>query len=85
MFQKFGVRYETPRLVWLRDEAVIVSRAFATDPEDTFEVAFWIWAEFDKVAQAVEDQILLIESRFHRGCSARRFWRPARSLAGIAY
>jgi hypothetical protein len=55
MFQKFGVRYETPRLVWLRDDAVIVSRALAIDPEDTFEVVFWTRAEFDKVAQAVED------------------------------
>lgn len=49
-------RYGTPRLVWLRDDAVIVSRALATDPEDTFEVVFWTPAEFDKIAQAVEDQ-----------------------------
>ncbi len=63
MFQKFGVRYETPRLVWLRDDAVIVSRALATDPEDTFEVVLWTWAEFEKM-----QQIPLIESRFHRKC-----------------
>jgi hypothetical protein len=51
----FGVGYEVSRLIWLRDDAVIVSRAMATNPEDTLEVVFWTRAEFDKVAQAVDD------------------------------
>jgi hypothetical protein len=51
----FGARFEIPRLVWVRDDAVIVSRALSTHPADTLEVIFWTRAEFEKVTEAVKD------------------------------
>ena len=51
----FGAHFEIPRLVWVLDDAVIVSRALSTHPADTLEVIFWTRAEFEKVTEAAKD------------------------------